>query len=207
MRLTHTGCGAWARRLSVLTLAGGCLAACSPTMDWREVKPAQADGLRALFPCQPDLTERTVRLPSVPQAVVMRVLSCQAGEATWALSQVTVPEASQVGPTLVGLARIMQDNLAAASQMAGSQEAVRVTSLGTVKVPGMTPQPDSQGWRYEARRVDGWGRPLNMAVTAWHFSHGLSVFQASVSSPVDTNGHRSAQDAEQSFLSEFRFPA
>jgi hypothetical protein len=193
-----------------LTLSLGALSACSPALDWREVRPTETPGLRALFPCKPDHVTRTVTLPSAPQPLVMHMWSCQTGEVTWALSQVQVQDVAQVGPTLAALPRLMQDNLQAASQMAGSQAPIGVVPLGPVQVRGMTPQAQAQGWRFQARRVDGWGRPLEMGVTAWHFAHGLQIFQASVSRPIGSAGTEpatAAQDAELSFRDGFQFPA
>ena len=91
------------------------LTACSPALDWREVRPPEAPGLQALFPCRPDHATRTVTLPSAAQPLVMQMWSCQTGDVTWALSQVQVQDVTQVGPTLSALARVMQDNLQAAS--------------------------------------------------------------------------------------------
>lgn len=185
------------------------LTACSPALDWREVRLPEAPGLQALFPCRPDHVTRTVTLSSAAQPLAMQMWSCQTGEVTWALSRVQVQDVTEVGPTLGALARVMRDNLHAASQMAGSQAPVAVTPLGAVQVRGMTPQPQAQGWRFQARRVDGWGRPLEMGVTAWHFAHGLQVFQASVSRPVGPAGTetpQAAQDAESSFRDGFQFP-
>ena len=190
--------------LSLLSLMA--LVACSPALDWREVRPPNADGLRAQFPCKPEHASRTVTLPSVAQPMIMHVWSCQTGEVTWALSQVQVHEVTEVGPTLEAWPRVMQDNLRAASRMAGSQAPVQATLLGPVQVRGMTPQAQAQGWRFQARRVDGWGRPLDMGVTAWHFAHGLQIFQASVSRPVGTEPPGAAQDAELSFRDGLQFP-
>ena len=121
------------RRARLTLLLGvGALSACSPALDWREVHPAEAPGLQALFPCKPDHVSRTVTLPSAPQPLVMHLWSCQTGDVTWALSQVQVQDVAQVGPTLAALARTMQDNLQAASQMAGSQTPVGVVPLGPV---------------------------------------------------------------------------
>lgn len=192
-----------------LLLSVGVLSACSPAQDWREVRPPEAPGLRAMFPCKPDHVTRIVTLPSMPQPRAMQMWSCQTGDVTWALSQVQVQDVTQVGPTLAALAQVMQDNLRAASQMAGSQAPVGVTSLGPVQVRGMTPQPQALGWRFQARRVDGWGRPLEMGVTAWHFAHGLQIFQASVTrpaGPIGTEPPGAAQDAESSFWGGFQFP-
>lgn len=200
MRLVHVGLC-----LGLAALMG----ACTPALDWREVRPPPAPGLRAVFPCRPDLVTRTVTLPSLAQPVSMQLWSCQTGDVTWALSRVEVKDATDVGPTLTALASTMRDNLRAASQMAGSTTPLRADPLGPVHVPGMTPQPQAQGWRFQARRVDGWGRPMEVGVTAWHFAHGLQIFQASVSRPVGPSGTeppQSAQDAELSFRDGFQFP-
>jgi hypothetical protein len=213
-----------------------CMTACAPALNWRDVHPAQADGLKALFPCKPATHEREVPWPGLPQGVVMRMLSCQTDEATWALSYVTVPDVALVGPSLHEMAMMLRRNLAAASQMAaqtvvgtpasgpapgrdaasgadaggnGQSTAVLGLSeqdLGPISVPGMTPMPQAHAWRFTAQRPDGLGRPLDLDIRTWHFSHGMTVFQASVWRPASAAKAQSSEDVAQAFFGGLQFP-
>lgn len=182
------------------------LSACTPALDWREIRPEQAPGFQATFPCRPDHVSRPVTLSSMAQPVLMHMWSCQTGDITWAVSQVRAHDVTEVEPTLTTLARTMHNNLSAASVLAGDTTPVQELALGAVKVPGMTPQAQSQAWRFQARRVDARGRPLEVVVTAWHFSHGLQVFQASVTQPMGAEGVGTAQDVASPFWGGLQFP-
>lgn len=183
---------------------------CAPELNWREVRPTQADGLQALFPCKPEPHERTLRWPGVSRDVRLHVLSCQANEGTWALSYATLDDANEVGSALRGLAAALRGNLAAASgsapSVSASASAVSTQDLGGIRVAGMTPHPDARGWRHQAERADGLGRPLRMDVQAWHFSHGLTVFQASVWRPQEHVSGQSGEDVANTFFHSFQFP-
>lgn len=180
--------------------------ACAPALDWREVRPPEASGLRAMFPCKPDQVTRLVQLPGLRQKPEMHMLSCQTGDVTWALSYARLPHLADVGPTLSEWPRLMRDNLQAASKLVPQGGPVEMVSVGAVRVPGMTPQHHAQGWRFQAKRADAWGRPLKMAVTSWHFAYGLQIFQASVSRPLGTDPSGVAQDDESFFRDAFQFP-
>jgi hypothetical protein len=58
------------------------LAACSPTLNWREVR-AESTPLKAMLPCKPDKGSRTV--PMAGRQVQLQVLACDAGGATFAI--------------------------------------------------------------------------------------------------------------------------
>jgi hypothetical protein len=70
--------------LTVATLA------CSPVLDWREVR---LEGLQAMLPCKPDHGERTVQLGTLE--VRMQMSGCEAGGALYAISHVRVQGADQ----------------------------------------------------------------------------------------------------------------
>lgn len=189
------------------------LAACAPALNWRDVRPEQAEGLRATFPCKPDVAERQLRLPGLAEPVTVRLLSCQTDGRTWALSHLTVADADQVAVALRALAAATRGNLEAAS--AGGRAAVQATELPPVTVPGMTPQPDSRAWRFDTRPAGpkagspgeaGASSAPPTTVTAWHFSHGLTVFQASVwQREAGTTAHSGPQ-AIVTFAQGFHFP-
>jgi hypothetical protein len=63
-------------------VSGLLLGACSPSLNWRDVNPEQTP-LRLLFPCKPDQGERSVPLGG--KVVVMKMLGCEAGGATFTL--------------------------------------------------------------------------------------------------------------------------
>ncbi|HET8695243.1 MAG TPA: hypothetical protein VFM33_11285 [Aquabacterium sp.] len=152
------------RAITASTLIGGVLlVACSPEHNWREIHPAETEGLTAWFPCKPEQQERVLSWPGVSQARV-RVMSCRAGEAVWSLRYVTVPDAPQVIQTLQWWARDLQ-----------GRTGYTAKTLPTLQVPGAT-QEGQTAWQLDAIGEAG---PFQHG-QAWHFSHGLTVFQASV---------------------------
>jgi hypothetical protein len=192
--------------LWIFVLASGLLAACAPSLNWRDVSPEDADGLKALFPCKPDSYQRVVKWPGLSAGVQMHVLTCQADERTWSLSYLSVPDAAMVGPALQQWVEVMRGNLEAAARMAASTEPVVSHDQGAVLVPHMTPMPQAHAWRFQAQRADGLGRPMAMDVQTWHFSHGMRVFQASVAGPADQAKGQSSEDVAQAFFHGFHFP-
>ncbi|MBH1988154.1 MAG: hypothetical protein I8H76_12600 [Burkholderiales bacterium] len=181
------------------------LGACAPALNWREVRPPHADGLVGSFPCKPDTRERRLSLPGVERPVTMHLWSCEADGATWALGFLRLDDALAVAPALRALAASTRDNLKAA----GGQPA-QAEDLGGVDVPRMTPQADARGWRFSGQRPDGGGTPgdaqVPVSVTAWHFSHGLTVFQASVWRTGAPAAGQSGQEAADAFMRGFHFP-
>ncbi len=187
-----------------LALVCALMSACAPALNWREVRPPQADGLVGSFPCKPDSRERRVALPGVERPVTMRLWSCEADGARWALGFLQLDDALAVAPALRALAASTRDNL----QAAGGQP-VQAEDLGAVAVPRMTPQADSRGWRFAGQRPEGdgaGGDQVPVTVTAWHFSHGLTVFQASVWRTQPPSGAQSAEEAADAFMRGFHFP-
>ncbi len=73
----------------VLGVAG--LAACSPSLNWREVRLQR---LVAVLPCKPDHAQRTVALAHLP--VVLEMVGCEASGALFALSHVRLDQPEQV---------------------------------------------------------------------------------------------------------------
>lgn len=192
-------------RVAVLTLLCGA-SACSPELDWRDVRPAQADGLVATFPCKPDAHQRDVRLPGLSRPVTLHMLSCQRADATWALSYATLADAREVTPALEGLLASLRQNLTAASGMAVAPKPLAGQDRGPSVVPRMTPHPAARQWSFQAQRPDGLGRPLDLDVQAWHFSHGLTVFQATAWRPAQAASAAGAEEALTPFARGFQFP-
>lgn len=219
--------GRWAAlsaRVQALTAVSVCwsvgLVACAPALNWRNVHPADAQGLQATFPCKPMAAQRRLVLPGLPDPVTLNLLSCEADGSMWALTHLTLSDATQVPTALRALAASTRGNVELASREAqregrgdavglatGSAQPMRATELSPVSVPRMTPQSESRAWRFEGLRPsDGGGAVVPLSVTAWHFSNGLTVFQASVWQAGEAAGAHSGREGVITFLQGFRFP-
>jgi hypothetical protein len=152
------------KSVGMLSVAGlvWTLSACSPTLNWREVRPADSGAL-ALFPCKPDRFTRNVVLGGEKLQMVLN--SCAAGDATYALSHAELATAAHVNSAL----QAMQS--AAASNLGGS-----ATVLSPLVVPGMTPHPVTQRWAVQGQRADGSAVQQQFTI----FTRGLRVYQATV---------------------------
>lgn len=170
------------RTLKVAWIAA-CLVllACSPALDWREVRPP-GTRLQALFPCKPTAQERKVRLAG--QTVTLSLHACAAAGWTWGLAHADV-----VDPTLLGAALNELRSTAAANIGAPAAEPL------PAQVPGATPHPASARMHLVGRRPDGQALQMQMAV----FAHGTRVFQATVL------GERASGEEATSFFGGLRF--
>ena len=134
--------------------------ACSPALDWRQVRP-EGWGLAGLMPCRPDQQQRQVALAGKTAALGLWV--CSSGSYTFALASLEVDEPARVGPVLQALAAAAQANVQG-----------RVLGQQAAAVPGMTPHPAALRLQLSGRMPDG--RAVQEQVQV--FSHGLRVFQA-----------------------------
>jgi hypothetical protein len=204
MEQSWSNLGAWA--LSVV----GCVAlvACSPALDWRTVRPEHAPALQALFPCKPAQVDRSLRLPALPgPPVTMHLVSCKVGESIWALSYFDAQDINRVPQALAADNRALRDNLQAVSNAGApaAEGAVSAVDLEPVKIPGMTPHALARHWRLTGRRPAGHGESAPVEVHAWHFSHGLMVYQASLWRPVPSANAKDSTDAVETFIQGFKF--
>lgn len=162
MRLTC----ARAPRLAVplsLSLLLALLCACSPSLDWREVRPEDSGGAVALFPCKPSVDARMVTLAG--SRVRMVLAACQAGGATWALSFADMADPAQVTPALQALRQASVANLGAPAQV-----------VSPMAVAGMTPNPQAERLRIAGKRPDGQA----VLLESGFYARGTRVYQASV---------------------------
>ncbi len=137
----------------------GSLAACSPTLNWREVRPE--GGLTAMLPCKPDKGARAVPMAGKP--VSLAVLGCDAGGATFALLSAELAEPARSGEVLAQWKAATLANLRCA--------AARETPF---RPPGALGLPQSL-------RVVTWGQRANgspVESQAAYFARGSRVFQA-----------------------------
>jgi len=155
--------------LLLVVTAGLALGACSPTFNWRDLRPTGTP-LQALMPCKPELAERTLPLAGVP--TVMHMHSCEAGGQTFAVAWADVADATGVAEILAGwragsLAAIRVDPVTAAKADTDWTVTVRGAQLLLgLQATGLNPQ----------------GKTVQMR--AAYFSKGTQVFQAAVYGPM-----------------------
>lgn len=112
------------------------LAACNPTLNWRETRFDQATPV-ALLPCKPDRGTREVPLGGAP--VTLQMAGCEAGGATFAVMLARLDDAGAAAAALGGWKQATLANMRASAvsevpfQPPGSlplRESVRVTATG-----------------------------------------------------------------------------
>ncbi|MEO7056884.1 MAG: hypothetical protein ABI281_08365 [Caldimonas sp.] len=152
-----------ALRAGVLfSVIAGTLAACSPTLDWRQARP-EGSGVTMLFPCRPAHVERSVRVGS--DTLVMHLHSCSAGGATFSLAVADAGQADRVAPLLTALRELAVVNIGGIVSAAASAPSARTT-------------PDARAGRV---RIDG--RLPDGRVVVEHaafFSRGVTLLQATI---------------------------
>ena len=151
-----------AATVGTLTAVIGLLAACSPTFNWREVRPEETR-LALLLPCKPDKAEKMVPLGGRPTP--LRLLGCDAGGATFAVAVADVGDVARVAEVLT-----QWQTLTLANMKAGPPQ------LTALPLKGAAPSPAPVLVKAQGQRADG------MAVSgqAAYFAQGTQVFQAVV---------------------------
>jgi hypothetical protein len=149
-------------RLSIYGVVG-CVMACAPSLDWREVRPL-GSGLTVMFPCKPTSQERQLNLLGHIEVMVLH--ACQAADITWALAQMDVGDPTRVGPVMAELRAAAQAKMGAPTQ---AWSALPTTLRAT---------PNDQSGQARFAAVGPQDRPLQMHQAL--FAHGTLVFQASV---------------------------
>ncbi|RYX90939.1 MAG: hypothetical protein EOO28_27465 [Comamonadaceae bacterium] len=148
--------------LAAAVLLGWLLAACNPVFNWREAR-ADNGTLVALLPCKPDRASRSVSLAG--QALELKMMGCDAGGATFAVSHATLADPSRANEVLA------QWRLATLANMgAAAPRDAAFLPRGALAVPSSV-QTVAVG-----RRADG--LPV-LAHAAW-FARGAEVFHAVV---------------------------
>lgn len=164
-----------------LICLGLVLAACTPALNWREVRP-EGSQARSMFPCKPASQAR--RVVVVGQTLEMSLWACSADETVYALSFADVQDPARVGAALDELGRAAQSNLQSQGDVASQP----------VAVVGMTPHPQSAQWRLSGHLPDG--RAVQERVLL--FSHGTQVYQATML------GARLDAEAQETFFGALR---
>jgi hypothetical protein len=153
----------------VFPLIALAVTACSPSLNWRETRPENS-GVRLTFPCKPSAQTRELALAGRP--VSMQLHSCQAADATFALTV-----ADMVDPTFVTPA--LRELRAAALRNLGPQ--AKGTAGPPFNVAGMTPNPEASRGIYAGSLPDG----KAVQEQAAFFAVGTRVYQATVLGAMD----------------------
>lgn len=138
------------------------LAACSPTFNWRDVRPEQTP-LVALFPCKPDRETRVVSLGL--KDVTLTMLACVAGGATFTLAYADTKDAASTGVVLAQWKRATLVNLRA-----------QASRESPFLLKGARVLPQSVQVQADGVRQDG----ANVALQAVWFTAGSLAYQAAV---------------------------
>jgi hypothetical protein len=149
-------------KLASALIAGAAMAGCSPSLDWREVRP-EGGGVVALFPCRPDRHARNVVVAGT--ATKMEMLVCSTAGATFALSFVDLADPAAVTTAVSEL------RSAALANIGGAQ-----LRSDTLQVNGMTANSQAARLSMTGHLPDG----AAVQEQAAFFVKGLRVYQASV---------------------------
>jgi hypothetical protein len=167
----------------VLVALSYAMAACTPTLDWRELRPEGA-GLLALFPCKPAGHARQLNLVGV--AVEMTLYACSAGGTTYAIGFADVGQPQLVESALAELSAAAARNI----------DSKGVHAAAPLRVEGMTPNLQAGRRAFAGRLRDGRRVEEQVAV----FARGTKVFQATmVGAKLDV-------DATETFFGALRLP-
>ncbi len=147
---------------------GACaLSACSPDLNWREVRLAGADA-QLLFPCKPRTETRSLTLAGAK--VQMSMHGCETGGVTYALAHADMTDPARVTPALQEL------RLALAGKVGGTPQ------IRPWQPVGATPSGESSRWRTTAQLPGGQGMKQEVAF----FAYGTRVFQLVAQGPALT---------------------
>ena len=144
--------------------AAALLAGCSPALNWREVRIDPAP-LVALLPCKPDRAVRKLELDGA--AVELGMTGCDAGGATFAVSQVRLGAGASAGAALT------QWRLAMLANMRASDIREQPFDL-----PGSLALPQSVRLVAAGQRVDGSAVKSQAVWFARASNDGLWLFHA-----------------------------
>jgi hypothetical protein len=147
-------------RTAAVLASGFALTACSPTFNWREVRP-EATGLKAMLPCKPDKAARTV--PMAGRQVRLQVLGCDTDGATFALLSADIGDPARAGEALAQWKTATLANMRSTS--AQEQPFLPPGALGLPQ----SLQVVASGQRQDGSKVEG---------HAAYFARGSHVFQA-----------------------------
>jgi len=174
-------------RFSILVNAGLAallaLAACSPALNWREVRP-EGTRLSLLLPCKPDKAQKIVPLGG--RATPLSMLGCDAGGATFAVAIADVGDLSQAASVLA----LWQDlTLANMKAVPASRQPL------PLKIAGASPGMPATRLQAQGQRADG----SAVSGQAAYFAQGSQLFQVVMYAP------QIAPETAETFFSSLKF--
>ena len=169
----------WGRRVGAVAILSQ-MPACTPTLDWRELRPDGAS-VAISMPCKPSVFARKVTLQQT--LVEMSLHACSAGGVTWALAHADVGDPGKVTPALKELRQSAASNLGAP-----------LPPLLPSSPPGATPNAEGGRSEIEGKLPDG--RKVSELVLV--FARGTRVFQATAVAD------RLPGEAAETFVSSIR---
>lgn len=155
-------------RFSILLNALLALAACSPSLNWREVRP-EGTRLNLLLPCKPDKAQKVVPLGG--RATPLSMLGCDADGATFAVAVADVGDAAQAGPVLAQWQALTLANMKAAP--------ASLQPL-TLKISGAAAGLAVSRVQAQGQRADG----AAVSTQAAYFAQGSQLFQVVMYAPT-----------------------
>jgi hypothetical protein len=170
-------------RFLILLSAGLALAACSPTFNWREVRP-EGTRLQLLLPCKPDKAQKVVPLGG--QATTLAMLGCDAGGATFAVAVADLGDASKAASVLALWQELTLVNMKATP---GSRQ------LLPLKISGASADAPVTRVLAQGQRADG----ATVSGQAAYFAQGPQVFQVVMYAP------QMAPEVAETFFSSLKF--
>jgi hypothetical protein len=144
------------------------LSACSPTFNWRELRPAGTP-LQALMPCKPEHASRTV--PLAGAGTELHLHSCDAGGLSFAVAWAELGDPVRVDAALAQWPRASIASLRLAPELADSPEA-----RWDLQMPGA---PKARGLAVQGTGPQG----QQVQMRAAYFARGSQVYQAAVYGP------------------------
>jgi hypothetical protein len=150
------------RPTQLALLLGASIAACTPALDWRDVRP-EGSAASLQFPCKPQSQTRQAALDG--EATTMTLVSCTADGLTFALVHADLGDPARVTPALIAMRKALVANLGA--------------NQGVVKpfvLTGMTPSPEAVRLRVSGHTPEG----APIVEEAVLFTRGTRVYQAAV---------------------------
>jgi hypothetical protein len=169
------------------------LAACSPALNWREVR---LDRLAVWLPCKPDQGQRTVRLDL--QEVALNMVGCESSGALFAVSHTRLSDPAQVDAVMRAWKAAALANMRATSlQERPFPWASPAAGTGQPPAALLAKIPGSALVMVEAQGQKPDGDALQ-ARLLW-FSSGADVFHIALYAP------RVTADMTETLFSELRF--
>lgn len=164
----------------------GCLVACSPALNWRQLS-IDSGRVQVLLPCKPDQASRdvTLRVGKQEVSVTLNLQGCEASGMQFTVGHMAVPEGMQSSQAVL---------------------AWRLASLAPLQINGDKDQPVN--WQLQGARVDP--LPTRMRVmTSNHqaqfvwFAQGPNIYQAAV---YGNNLDKGLPEAAETFFSGIKLP-